>query len=163
MNDTFPVVAGWPTPVRNHRPSTWWDNFFLTLANHAASASKDPSTKVGCVLVDDRRRVVGLGYNGFPRGVEDTPERLNDRPTKYLMVQHAEVNAVLQAVSDPRGATAYVTHQPCASCSGVLIQAGIKKIVTVRPEAALAERFADSFTAAAAMLDEAGVEISFLK
>ena len=79
-----------------------WDKRFLDLAEHVAGWSKDPSTQVGCVIVNDKRVVVGLGYNGFPRGVEDTPERLNDRPTKYLMVQHAEVNAILNG----SGATA---------------------------------------------------------
>jgi dCMP deaminase len=105
--------------------------------------------------------VIGLGFNGFPRGVEDSDERLNDRPTKYLMVQHAEVNAVLQCVGEPRGSTAYVTHRPCANCTGVLIQAGIKRIVTTEPEAALAERFADSFAASDAMLRDTGISIEY--
>lgn len=144
------------------RPKSFWDNFFMGLASHASTASKDPSTKVGCVLVDDRRRVVGVGYNGFPRGVADTDERLNDRPTKYLMVQHAEVNAVLQSVIEPRGCTAFVTHKPCATCTGVLIQAGVRKIVTRQPEAGLAERFADSFRASEVMLAEAGVEVEYV-
>lgn len=141
---------------------THWNSRFMNLSQEVSTWSKDPSTKVGCVLVDDRRRVVGLGYNGFPRGVEDTEERLNDRPTKYLMVQHAEVNAVLQCVGEARGSTAYVTHRPCATCTGVLIQAGISKIVTNRPSAGLIERFADSFAASDAMLSEAGVAIEFL-
>ncbi len=92
------------------RPQAFWDTFFIKMADHAATASKDPSTQVGCVLVDDKRCVVGPGYNGFPRGVDDKPARLLDRSTKYLMVQHAEVNAVLNAVAGTEGSTAYVTH-----------------------------------------------------
>ena len=136
-----------------------WDQRFLDLAAHVAAWSKDPSTKVGCVLVNNHRVVVGLGYNGFPRGVDDHIERLNDRETKYLMVQHAEVNAVLNAAGDTHGATAYVTHAPCASCSGVLIQAGIAKIVTNETPAALQQRFGRSFDASRTMLAESGVEI----
>lgn len=139
-----------------------WTKRFLRIADEVAIWSKDPSTKVGCVLVDAQRRVIGTGYNGFPRGVEDNEERLNDRSVKYMMVKHAEENAVLQSVAKTEGATAYVTHQPCAGCSGTLIQAGIKRIVTRRPEAGLAERFADSFKVAETMLSEAGVHLEFV-
>lgn len=136
-----------------------WDKRFLDLAAHVAAWSKDPSTQVGCVLVDDRRRVIGMGYNGFPRGVDDSEERYADRPTKYLMVQHAEANAVLNATHEVRGATAYITHHPCATCAGLLIQAGVARIVTVAPSGGIAERFAESFNAAATMLVEASVEV----
>jgi len=138
---------------------TNWDERFLLLAEHVAAWSKDPSTKVGCVLVDDRRRVIGMGYNGFPRGVNDDPARYNDRPTKYLMVQHAEANAVLNATVSVRGATAYVTHHPCATCAGLLIQAGVTRIVSFSPAGGIAERFAESFRAAATMFDEADVSV----
>ena len=144
------------------RPQSFWNDYFMRMADHTATASKDPSTQVGCVLVDDKRRIVGMGYNGFPRGVDDKRERLLHRPTKYLMVQHAEVNAVLNAVAGTRDATAYVTHRPCASCSGILIQAGVRKIVTRKPEKGFAERFAESFAAADAMLSEAGVELEMV-
>jgi len=144
------------------RPSGFWDDFFLTMADHVATASKDPSTKVGCVLIDAKRRVIGVGYNGFPRGVQDLPERYADRPTKYMMVQHAEANAVLQATVPTEGATAYVTHPPCASCAGILIQAGVKRIVTSMPSEELRKRFADSFDASDLMFGEAGVKQTFI-
>lgn len=139
-----------------------WDARFLTLAQHIATWSKDPSTQVGCVLVDDHRRVVGMGYNGFPRGVSDDPERYEHRPIKYLMVQHAEANAILNAVDKTAGTTAYVTHHPCSNCAGLLIQAGVKRIVTFSPAGGIAERFADSFAAARTMLDEAKVELNLI-
>lgn len=140
-----------------------WDQRFLDTAALVATWSKDPSTQVGCVIVNERRHIVATGYNGFPTGVEDSLERLNDRPTKYLMVQHAEVNALLQAETSMHGATAYVTHQPCANCTGAMIQAGIKRIITHRADQGLYERFKASFNVAAAMLDEAGVEIEFVE
>lgn len=139
-----------------------WDLRFMEVADLVATWSKDPSTKVGCVLVDQNRHIIATGYNGFPRGVDDSDERLNDRPTKYLMVQHAEANAILQAVAAIAGATAYVTHRPCSGCSGMLIQAGVKRIVTRLPSDGFAERFAESFRAADLMLDEAGVETFYL-
>lgn len=131
----------------------------MGMAAYVATASKDPSTQVGCVIVNPARQIVSTGFNGFPRGVDDDQARYADRATKYLMVQHAEANAVLQASGDVRGGTAYVTHPPCAQCAGALIQAGIARIVTVEPNAALAERFRDSFAAAATMLAEAGVTV----
>lgn len=139
-----------------------WDIRFLKLAEHVAAWSKDPSTQVGCVIVDPKRTVVSIGYNGFPRGVEDSTERLEDRSVKYLMVQHAEANAVSSSREPLDGYTAYVTHAPCANCTGLLIQAGIQRIVTTQPSAELAERFSDSFDASKKMLDETGVELVYL-
>ena len=139
-----------------------WNNRFLELAKTIAHWSKDPSTKVGCVIVNDKRQVVGMGYNGFPRGVADHQCRLDDRPTKYLMVQHAEANAVLNATVAVDGCTAYVTHMPCASCAGILIQAGIKHIYTTQPTEGIAERFADSFAVTKIMLGETGIDLVFL-
>lgn len=139
-----------------------WDRRFLELAEHVAAWSKDPSTKVGCVLVNPHRVVVGLGYNGFPRGVEDREDRLHERTVKYLLVQHAEVNAVLNAAGPTRGTTAYVTHAPCASCTGILIQAGIARVVTNETPADLQERFRESFEASRAMLKEAKVKLHVL-
>jgi dCMP deaminase len=134
-----------------------WDERFSDVASLVSTWSKDPSTKVGCVIVDEKRHIIATGYNGFPRGVKDSADRLSDRPTKYLMIQHAETNAILNASADTGGATAYVTHFPCANCTGALIQAGIKRIVTFEPDAGLSARFADSFAASRSMLFEAGV------
>ncbi|HEY7822706.1 MAG TPA: deaminase [Acidimicrobiia bacterium] len=140
-----------------------WHVRFLELAAHVAQWSKDPSTKVGCVLVDEQRRVVGMGYNGFPRGVADGKDRYEDRSIKYPMVVHAEANAVLNAVGSTRGTVAYVTHHPCADCMGLLIQAGVRAIITNRPDEGLAERFCDSFKITRTMSAESGVCITFLE
>lgn len=138
---------------------TNWDKRFAEVAQLVATWSKDPSTKVGCIIVNEKRRIIATGYNGFPKGVDDNTQRLNDRPTKYLMVQHAETNALLNATAETTGATAYITHFPCANCAGALIQAGIKHIITVEPNEALAQRFSDSFDAAKTMMLEAGVVV----
>lgn len=107
-----------------------WHQKFLGLAMHIETWSKDPSMKVGAVIVDERRRLLSTGYNGFPQGVEDTPERYEDRSLKYPLVVHAEVNAVLFSGHDLTGATLYCsTGVPCPDCMGVIIQSGIKTVV----------------------------------
>jgi dCMP deaminase len=144
----------------NERPADFWDDFFLGMADYVASASKDPSTEVGCVLVDAKRRVIGVGYNGFPRGVDDHPCRYQNRELKYMITQHAEANAVLQATASTAGATAFVTHPPCCNCAGILIQGGVTRVVTRTPEPGMAARFAESFRVASIMFSEAGIDCS---
>lgn len=137
---------------------TSWTNRFLELADHFASWSKDPSTRVGCVIVDDERRVMATGFNGFPRGVADTEERLNNRPTKHLFVVHAEANAIAMAARSGvplLGCTAYVTHPPCAQCAALMVQAGIKTVISkgeLRPD------WAASTEASQTILGEGGVD-----
>ena len=106
-----------------------WDSRFLKLAKEISYWSKDPKTKVGCVIANDDHNLISIGYNGFPRGVDDHPDYLNDKKTKLLLTIHAEVNAILNANSSLKGATAYVTERPCCHCAIKLIQAGIKKVV----------------------------------
>lgn len=108
--------------------STKWDRRFLKLAELVASWSKDPSTRVGAVIVDDLRLVRGLGYNGFPRGVADD-DRLRKKETKYPLVVHAEANAILNSNGSVRGCTLYSTQIPCHECCKLLIQAGISWVV----------------------------------
>ena len=135
-----------------------WDVRFLRLAHEVASWSKDPSTKVGCVLVKDKK-VVSLGYNGLPAGVEDSLERLSNREIKYEITVHAEVNAVTTAALhgvSTNGATAYVTFHPCSRCAAVLINAGISTVV-VSAHTVDADRWLDSFRLAASLLNEAGI------
>lgn len=134
-----------------------WDRRFIRLAAHIASWAKDPSTKVGAVIVRPDRTIVSHGYNGFPRGVRDIPARLDDRPTKYAMTVHAELNAILTAKEPLNGYTLYVTPLfPCANCAGAIIQSGIKRIVYDMP-GEMPEHWRESFNAATAMFLEAGV------
>ena len=152
------------------RGSDWWDRFFLGMAQYISTASKDPSTKVGAVIVDHNNLVVGLGYNGFPRGVEDTEERLNDRPTKYSLVVHAEQNAILNAGHRTEGATIYVYpafgRPPlCSNCAKSVIQSGILRVVGYQPEESsdVAARWSAELDAARLMCEEAGVRMSMLE
>lgn len=109
-----------------HEPG-FWDSYFLKIADVIASASKDPSSKVGAVLVDSQRRIVSTGYNGFPQRCDDQEAFYNDRDVKLMRVLHAEENAIL--FSDRPADTVYCTHPPCAHCTAMLIQKGIKRIV----------------------------------
>lgn len=111
-----------------------WDHRFLDLAEHIAQWSKDPRTKVGAVIVDEKKRVVSVGYNGFPRGVDDTVGRYEDRPTKHLFVAHAERNALDNAPLMVDGCTIYVPLLPCNECAKSIIQKGITRVVTYVPE-----------------------------
>jgi dCMP deaminase len=106
----------------------------LGLAEYVSTASKDPSTKVGAVIVDPDRRVVSVGYNGFPRGVEDTEERLHNRDIKYKMVVHAECNALMFSnLASLKGCAIYVwPMMPCAACASMIIQKGITTVVATQ-------------------------------
>ena len=109
-----------------------WHRRYLALAKHISEWSKDPSTKVGSVIVDDHNTILGTGYNGFARGVEDSAERYADREGfKYPCVVHAEVNAILQSTQDLRGSTIYCSICViCARCASCIIQKGITTVVT---------------------------------
>lgn len=108
-----------------------WDSYYLQLAKMVAKRSKDPSTKVGAVIVANS--TYSLGYNGLPRGVKEHKSRWQ-RPEKYTWVIHAELNAILSADLnsvrlDPHSKI-YVTHRPCSECTKAIIQCGIKEIIT---------------------------------
>lgn len=107
-----------------------WDRRFLDLAWHIAAWSKDPSTKVGCVVTSPDKRVVSTGFNGLPTGVEDTVDRLHNREIKYEMVVHAERNAIISARQDLTGFRLYSTLMPCSVCASMIIQAGITEVIS---------------------------------
>ena len=135
-----------------------WDLRFFQLAEHVAEWSKDPSTKVGAVLVGTTKNKVAFGYNGFPPGIADD-ERLEDRPTKYKLIVHAERNAIYNADFDPRGGTLYVTYPPCTECAKTIISVGIKRVVSTYIDGTKA--WADDQLAAYEMMNEAGVELDY--
>jgi len=106
-----------------------WDTRFLELAKQVGSWSKDPSTQAGAVIVDQRNRIVSVGFNGFPAGIADD-ERLNNREDKYPLVIHAEMNAQLFAKQDLEGCTVYTYPlPPCSRCASVLVQVDIARVV----------------------------------
>lgn len=110
-----------------------WDDYFMNTALLSAERSKDPSTKVGAVVVNEDKRIIGIGYNGFPNGCsdEDFPwEREGDfLDTKYAYVVHAEENAILNSTSGVKGASIFVSLFPCHECAKKIIQSGIKEVV----------------------------------
>jgi dCMP deaminase len=110
-----------------------WADRFMSLAEHVATWSKDPSTQVGCVIVDKQNRVVSLGFNGFPRGIKDLTDRYNDKETKYLFVAHAERNALDNAPLSVEGCTLFSPLLPCNECAKSIIQKGIAKVVSYEP------------------------------
>lgn len=134
-----------------------WDTRFLELACLVSSWSKDPSTKVGVVIADPQNRVVSMGYNGFPRGIRDTSQRLSDRDLKYKMVVHAESNAIIHAGRDLHGCTLYNwPFMPCSTCAGLVIQSGISRVVTKYDST---PRWQESFRITESLFAEAGVEL----
>jgi dCMP deaminase len=130
-----------------------WDERFLNIAKEVASWSKDPSTKVGAVCVN-HRHIVSTGYNGFPASVADD-ERLDNRDTKYKMVIHAEVNAILRA--DKFFGSLYCWPlPPCSSCASLIIQ---KQVFEVIAPAHWPERWDESIQLSLELFREANVEV----
>lgn len=143
-----------------------WDRRFIELASLVATWSKDPSTKVGSVVVGKNREVLTQGFNGFPRGIDDSPERLKDREEKYKYIVHAEMNCIYNACNNGislEGATLYVIGLPvCDKCALGVVQAGIKRVVIGTPREDLSERWRLSCDQALSVFDEAGIEYEFI-
>ena len=134
-----------------------WDQRFLDLAKQISTWSKDPSTQVGCVVVGPDREIRSTGFNGLPRGIEDTSERLNNREIKYPMICHAEENAIMHAARTGislKNCIAYITWPPCTRCARSLIQAGISEIVYPK-ELEIPERWEVDFNMSLNMFKEA--------
>ena len=138
-----------------------WDQRFLELAKHISGWSKDPSTKVGCVVVGEDREIRSTGFNGFPRGIKDDDERLLNREQKYPLICHAEENAIMHAARiglSLKGCTAFVTWPPCTRCARSLIQAGVIEVVYPN-ECEVPERWLEDFDTSTQMMNEAGLRI----
>lgn len=137
-----------------------WDRRFLEMAEFVSCWSKDPSTKVGAVITDEKNRVVSIGYNGLPQGVEDTDERLNNRELKYKLIVHGERNAILFAGRSVEGCTLYTwPFMPCATCAGMVIQAGIQRVVAPYSDN---PRWQEDFKLTEQLFSEAGVMLVLL-
>lgn len=140
-----------------------WDRRFVDLAALISTWSKDPSTQVGCVVVGQDREIRSTGFNGFPRGIADTDERLGDRLQKYPLICHAEENAIMHAARvgvSLKDCTAYVTWPPCTRCARSLVQAGVREVVF--PDGDVPERWQDDFRMSVGLLKEAGVVVRSL-
>jgi dCMP deaminase len=137
-----------------------WDEYFMSVAMLSAMRSKDPNTQVGACIVNQDLKIVGTGYNGFPKGCSDDElpwgREGNPLQTKYPFVCHAELNAILNSISrDLRGCTLYVVMFPCNECAKAIIQSGITEVVyrdNKYPDS-------DSVKASTIMLEQAGVKL----
>ena len=139
-----------------------WIKRFMHLTSEIAKWSKDPSRKIGAIIVGNYKQIISQGYNGFPRGVNDSDERYQDRETKYKFVVHAEMNAILNALyngSSVKGSTIFVSGLPvCNECAKAIIQSGIKEVIY------LSDKYADTPATKASkrMFDAAGVKYTKL-
>ena len=141
-----------------------WDRRFLALARHLAEWSKDPTTKVGCVIVGPSNEVRALGYNGLPRNVDESAPRLA-RPDKYVWIEHAERNAIYTAARTGvplEGCRMYVSWFPCIDCARAAVQVGLTEIVAVEPDWSL-EPWGPQFIRAKELLSEGGVRLRLLQ
>ena len=140
-----------------------WDEYFMGVAFLSGMRSKDPSTQVGACIIDKEKKIIGMGYNGFPLGSSDdempwgkTGDFLD---TKYPYVVHAELNAILNSIKSLKESTIYVTHFTCNECAKAIVQSGIKKVIYFSDK----HKNLESTVASRTILKNAGVEIVNLK
>ena len=134
-----------------------WEQFFMNTARNAAKRSKDPVTQVGvCVVIDNK--ILGVGYNGLPRGCSDD-EFPWTSPEKYLYVCHAEANALMNVNNFNllKGSTIYTTLFPCNECAKLIIQLGIKNVIFLK------DRNGKAYEASKKMLDTVKIEYSLYR
>ena len=140
-----------------------WDDRWMDLCDFISQWSKDRSTKVGSVIVDDRQVLVSIGWNGFPRGIDDDVELRHDRPLKYKVTEHAERNAIYNAAAKGHpllDCTLYVKWFPCSDCARAIIQSGLKAVVCDEPDF-MADRWGEDFRVSYALLTEAGIDVRY--
>ena len=142
---------------------TKWKKRFLKLSKEISTWSKDPSTKVGALIISEDRNIISTGYNGFPRGIEDTEERLNNRELKYKFVLHAEMNCILKEIYNGRSIKDCILNVQGLPTNyewtKSIIQAGIKKVIT---DSKATDNWKESLKLSLEMLKEANVEIEFI-
>ena len=140
-----------------------WDDRYMAIAKEVAQWSKDPNTKVGAVVVGDKGQILSQGYNGFPRGIIDTPDRLNDRETKYKYVVHAEMNVIYNATYNGVSldkSSLYVYGLPvCSECCKGIIQVGISVVYVSKECLELRPHWQESWMRSVDMFSEAGIEV----
>lgn len=140
-----------------------WDRRMVELAEHISIWSHDPSTKIGAVIANDQFVVVGMGVNGFPRGLDDDPVLYADRDYKLDHVIHAELNAILNANGAVKGCTLYLNGlPPCVRCAVHIIQAGIERVVYTAPTKNLPERWVAPMNAGRIAFENAEIPLVYM-
>lgn len=133
---------------------TRWDKRFLDLAEFISTWSKDPSTKVGAVITDNKHRIVSVGFNGFPTGIDDD-SRLLFRDEKYKIIVHGEMNAILFANRNLEGCTLYTyPFMPCPKCASMIVQTGIARVVSYKTDN---DRWEPEFKTSRQLFEEANI------
>jgi len=140
-----------------------WDKRFIELAYLVASWSKDNSTKCGAVIVDENKRIVSVGFNGFPKNTNDDEKLYDNREEKYRRIIHAEQNCLAFSYRDVTGFTLYCTHCPCAQCAAMVVQRGICRVVFKKPTKEFLSRWGSDIRISLDMFKEANVEMCFYK
>lgn len=141
---------------------TNWNKRFLNLASYIGTWSKDRSRGIGCVIVGLDKEILSIGYNGFPRGVDDEVDERHVRPEKYFWTEHAERNAIFNAARHGiklKDTICYSSLMPCAECMRAIIQSGISQVVTVKSSQEEQDRYWKSMQIAKTMAEEAGLRL----
>lgn len=143
-----------------------WHKRFMDLAEQIAEWSKDRSTKVGAIIIDDKRTILATGYNGFPRGIDDDIEERHERPAKYQWTEHAERNAIYSAARNGislEGSTIYVPWMPCSDCMRGIVQSGIKTVIVKKIDEndPKQKRWAESHAFSLQIVEESEVELLY--
>lgn len=141
------------TEEKKYSKNSSWSKVWMHIAEIIATRSKDPNTRVGCVLVSPDNRQIHIGYNGFAAGIPEPEERWK-RPTKYEYVIHAEENAIINARCNLSGWTCYVTLKPCEKCASKLVQSGIKRVIYLDDNTKSA-----NYKLSESILKEGGIEL----
>ena len=134
----------------------------LDIARATAARSRDPSSQVGAVILRPDKSVCSVGYNGFPRGMEDRDAWYDTKLEKYDRVVHAEMNALLAAKESVVGMTMYVTHPCCKECAKHVAAAGIAVVYSPVPEPEFHDRWRESIERAAQIMQESGTKVFYL-
>jgi len=144
---------------------TDWDRRFMKLAQHIGTWSKDQSRQVGCVIVGPHNIVTAMGFNGFPRGLDDESDYRHQRPAKYLWTEHAERNAIYNAarngisLADNR---MYLPWFPCVGCARAIVQAGIIELIAVEPDLT-DPQWGQEFNVSIELFEEVGVTVRYIE
>lgn len=136
----------------------------MELAGFVAGWSKDRSRQVGCVIIAPDNSLRSIGFNGFPRGLNDDHDERHERPAKYFWTEHAERNAIYAAARNGialAGCRMYLPWFPCVDCARAIVQAGIVELVSLEPDFA-DEQWGEGFRVSVDLLEEAGVAVRFI-
>jgi dCMP deaminase len=140
-----------------------WDQRFMELACYISQWSKDRHTKVGCVIVGVENEILSIGYNNFPRGINDDVAERHERPEKYSWIEHAERNAIYNAARigiSLKGSKMYLPWFPCMDCARAIVQSGVSELIAIEPDFEHT-RWGTDFKQALLLFTEAGVKLTW--